>query len=348
MALKEFLQKYDTILFDMDGVISTEENYWDSAALTVWEEIFWESGIDAVKMQENRREIRKIVFLSDRIIAKIKSLGINTNWDLAYFVYIYCKVLLKKGEERNEALFEKAGELIFKITENAPMVYDSLANFAAKELGGDKNSYERLGKEWKYLQDIFQEWYRGEEIYLKTYDKPINKLIGKIGLIHSEEPIISKEKLVLLLEELKSSGKILGIGTGRPRIEAEKPLLSWDIIKYFSEERIITTDDIVAAQKNARNNGISADLAKPHPYIFIKGALKKSYSDLAILNGDYEKSSFKNVLVVGDAGSDIIAAQRAGMDFAAVLTGIEKEKSRKYFENAGANYILNSVLDFSF
>ena len=32
-----FLEKYDTILFDMDGVITSEEMYWKAAALIVHE-----------------------------------------------------------------------------------------------------------------------------------------------------------------------------------------------------------------------------------------------------------------------------------------------------------------------
>ena len=35
--MKEFLNKYDTVIFDLDGVITSEQCYWDAAALTVWE-----------------------------------------------------------------------------------------------------------------------------------------------------------------------------------------------------------------------------------------------------------------------------------------------------------------------
>ena len=37
MKLAKFLDKYDTVIFDMDGVITSEQNYWNCAALTVWE-----------------------------------------------------------------------------------------------------------------------------------------------------------------------------------------------------------------------------------------------------------------------------------------------------------------------
>ncbi|MFR9050158.1 MAG: hypothetical protein ACLVI7_02960 [Hominilimicola sp.] len=42
----------------------------------------------------------------------------------------------------------------------------------------------------------------------------------------------------------------------------------------------------------------------------------------------------------------MLAAQAMGADFCAVLTGIQGERARGYFEKLGANYILKSVEDF--
>ena len=64
------------------------------------------------------------------------------------------------------------------------------------------------------------------------------------------------------------------------------------------------------------------------------------------LDGGYDKAKIKTTLVVGDAGADILAAQAMGADFCAVLTGIQGERARGYFEKLGANYILKSVEDF--
>ena len=44
MKLAKFLDKYDTVIFDMDGVITSEQNYWNCAALTVWEYLNYNSG----------------------------------------------------------------------------------------------------------------------------------------------------------------------------------------------------------------------------------------------------------------------------------------------------------------
>ena len=37
--LAPFMKKYDTVLFDMDGVITSEESYWNIAAMTVVEQL---------------------------------------------------------------------------------------------------------------------------------------------------------------------------------------------------------------------------------------------------------------------------------------------------------------------
>ena len=84
MGLKHFLDKYDTVIFDMDGVITSEQNYWNCAALTVWEYMHRNRGIDidAAQCMEQLSEIRKKVFCDDKIITELKARGVNSNWDL--------------------------------------------------------------------------------------------------------------------------------------------------------------------------------------------------------------------------------------------------------------------------
>ena len=87
--MKEFLDKYDTVIFDMDGVITSEQNYWNSAALTVREYLtsknyFGAHDICAAEMSGNAVKIRSEVFCDDEIISEFKSRGVNSNWDLGY------------------------------------------------------------------------------------------------------------------------------------------------------------------------------------------------------------------------------------------------------------------------
>ena len=88
------------IIFDMDGVITSEERYWDAAALTVWELLFSGrflgskpvSGLPAFKAGLSVREIaavRRVIFCNERVISFFKQRAVNSNWDLAYLTFLY-------------------------------------------------------------------------------------------------------------------------------------------------------------------------------------------------------------------------------------------------------------------
>ena len=86
------------IIFDLDGVITSEEAYWDAAGLTLHELLYspryWdldrsELSADgqyypATTTQECRR-ISRAVFPESEILA-LKGRSINSNWDTCYAV----------------------------------------------------------------------------------------------------------------------------------------------------------------------------------------------------------------------------------------------------------------------
>ena len=78
--------------------------------------------------------------------------------------------------------------------------------------------------------------------------------------------------------------------------------------------------------------------------MFLKALYGTDYDDLRLYRGDYDPEPIRRTLVVGDAGSDILAAKAMGADFLAVLTGVSGERARSYFEEIGAEYILPNVL----
>ena len=168
---------------------------------------------------------------------------------------------------------------------------------------------------------------------------PINT--GKTGLLYKEEPIVDKNKLITIMS-LLSRNKRVCTGTGRPYIEMLPPIENWGIKQYFARNGLCNYDNVVEAEKELNNNA----LTKPHPYMFLKALYGTDYSNKRIVDGDYDKAKIKTTLVVGDAGADILAAQAMDADFCAVLTGIQGESARGYFEKLGANYILKSVEDF--
>lgn len=335
--LKPFLNRYDTVLLDMDGVITSEEVYWNAATLTVRELLFSDRyfGTDPCDPTDWTRKLhafRKEQFCDDAVIRHLKNKGVNNNWDLSWVVV---GGALSQSTRDFKAIYQWITSL--------PCVNDGLYNSvsdALEKAGFKKEEAAHHGAIWKKIQFAFQEWFLGSELFPKYWNSPAQQP-GKPGLTFSEEPIVDKYQLVLLLTELGKT-KRLGIGSGRPRIEAENALRSWGVYHNFTEDAIITYNDILAAQ-DAVNNAIS--LAKPHPYMFLRGVFGKKHTDDALLSGQFDSAPCAKTLVIGDAGCDLFSAKSAGCDFLAVLTGIHGENAREYFEENGADYILSNILD---
>lgn len=319
--LKDFLDKYDTLILDMDGVVTSEQRYWDAAALTVYEmlhsdEYFGDNAIDFKKMSKNTLSIRKEVFFDDELITILKKKGVNSNWDLAYVTLAFSLIYGK------DMVLEKAKAM----SENILCEYEKIAKLLSEKLSKDTFSTSRSGEFWAAIHKCFQDWYLGTD--------------KKEGLVFCEEPLFETSKMQSLLKELSLSKKRLCIGTGRPKDEIIIPLKKWNVIKYFDENAIITFDDVIKAEREQ-----SKTLTKPHPYVFLKALYGSDYPDEKILCADYDKEKIKSTLVVGDAGADILAAQAMGADFCAVLTGVSGQEAREYFKKQNSDYILNSLLD---
>ena len=327
--MKKFMDKYNTVIFDMDGVITSEENYWNSAALTVREFLSTKAKPDPAEMSRNVHGIRREVFADDRIIFALKRRGVNSNWDLGYVTVLIAYIL---GTDDSGRILEFAEGLSDNILDE----YDRLANEAAKKTG--KPPEYRNGKLWTAMHDCFQEWFLGDELFIKQYGrKPLS--CGKPGLVKTEQPIIQMTVLKELLAELSKTKRVC-TGTGRPYLELISPLEEWDIMKYFAPDGLSNYDHVAAAETNT-----GMTLTKPHPYIFLKALFGTGYDDERLISGDYDSDKVNTALVVGDAGADILAAHAMGADFCAVLTGINGKAARTYFEQLGAEYILDSVVE---
>ncbi len=340
MKSAEFLDKYNLILFDMDGVITSEQNYWDIAALTAHEllndKLYYGSDAVPATVQQARRDIRREIFDRDRFISAVKNKGVNSNWDLCYLSFCY---LIGRR-------FPTVSALTDYITDSPKLafdLYEEAGEIAAKALGIPLEEAERGGKLWRQCRDVFQEWYLGDDLYEKMW-KGKSSHKGKPGMWKIEKPIVPVNELVKLLTALTAGGKTLGIGTGRNRFEMSKPLEIWDCLKYFDPLRCVDYDYVVRGEKNLLDAGIAAQLTKPHPYMFLKGLYGTDYDDVKLYNGDYDKDLISRALIVGDAGSDILAAKAIGADFLAVLTGVNGDGARPYFEEAGAEYIVPNIL----
>lgn len=327
--LKEFLNRYDTIIFDMDGVITSEQAYWDTAALTVYELLNSENFFGTYKLDlkaayKNVKTIRKSIFFDDEIVSVLKNKGVNSNWDIAYIVFCASIILNSKNADK---ICKYCSELSNNILDE----YDRIAISTAYSLNKPTDYCVRYGELWTMVVDIFQCWYFGDG--------------ERLPLMKKETPLFKVSETKKLLETLSKTKK-LGFGTGRPFNEIAIPLRRWRVMKYFDTSLRVTYDEVEKAEKILSAKGINKTLSKPHPYVFLQAALGKKYNAKKIIKGIFDKSIISKTLIVGDAGADMFAAQAAGFDFCAVLTGINGVDSKRYFEKNKATYILNSVMDF--
>ena len=317
-----FLNKYDKIIFDLDGVITNEQRYWDAAALTLYQ--LFSEPFDVNYAVNNVSIIRTIILYRDKLVKLLKNLGVNSNWDLTYVIYAFSTII---DTYDTVTIYEE----IKRLNLPALQLYDYIKENSV--IGG------RDGDAYKYLVSVYQEWYLGDELFKKTYNTPMTAG-GKPGLAYTEVPLLDSDKTKLVLETL-SKYKTIGIASGRVFDEAFLPLDKWNMFDFFDKEHIATYTDILSAEEET---GVFP-LTKPHYFLFTRGAVgnKVSYKD--ILDRNFDKDILKSTLAVGDAGADLFSAQQSGLDFAAVLTGVDGKKSREFFEKNNANYIIDNIFD---
>lgn len=362
----------DTILFDVDGVILSEERYFDASSLTIWEMIHSKRylGLKSDEFtplpeEEKIRNVRSKIFYEDRVLHMIKERGINANWDMVYLTFscqlihflqtisktdkraveqwlsrdIDCDALKQIGKKINALPISPDYTAFIKDFESSPALKQEMLvylNTVAEEKTGVKTTiFSRNSTLWDICQSAFQEWYLGSS----REEKPAVQE-GKRGFLADEIPILKPERLAKLLSGLKDKGLILGIGTGRPEIETIEPLQALGLLQYFDRNRIVTAKDVLLTERRFPDQ---APLSKPQPFTFVYGKLGKNHTPDEVLAARLPLEGAENILVVGDSPADYYAAKSMGARFAAVLTGLSGQEARPLFEHLGAENILNDV-----
>lgn len=361
---------FTTILFDIDGVMLSEERYFDASALTIHElvasprflglhtisDAFTPTPTDAAI-----QHIRRQVFSDDGVIEQLKNVGVNANWDMVYFVFVSELVAalneLADTPSRIEALSSALSDgwttaalrdigAIIRSCSNETIAwasYDTLYGgassrdelYAKATLALDKflprGHHHAL---WDIGQDVFQEWYLGDSYTGRSTEKR--------GFLSSEYAIVDPGLFSTLLADFHERGLHLGVATGRPRTETEVPLASFGWWDYFNSRYVTTATDVVDAERLVPT---ARPLSKPHPFSYLR-SLTGEHDVTRLLEIPLPKQDIHNeVLVVGDSIADGLAAKRLGASFAAVLTGLEGEAARPKFRQLGADYILTNVLE---
>lgn len=256
-----------SILFDVDGVFLSEERCFDVSALTVEEMLKSETflGLDKAIIFENinddqTEEVRNRVFQYDHILRQLKSLGLNSNWDMLFVVFsIHFIQILKTLDTQvvnpflqlksmsqddlqylqtfinNEVEIDYEAPLSFikDIESGKASIYAALEQFAKLQLNTDDASVFKLkGPLWQLSREVYQNWYLGGKLFKEVENKaPIN--FRKKGFIYDEIILRPVEEVKTLLHDLQEAGYQLAIATGRPKTETIVPFESLGASRIF-------------------------------------------------------------------------------------------------------------------
>ena len=293
------MEQLKLLIFDLDGVITSETKYWNTSRLTVWELICGEQYLGISDYFGESREVEtRLVEIGDRLIPntfiyELKSRAVNSNWDLTFFVVSLHLVALfnefqKSADNRfydilNKPLslpakFQELGKLLsnFEYTDEisnnlikqfwqettslrGTAVVEYVGSFSKKMLGFAIPGCEGKGELWQLCYQNFQDWYEGK----KGYQLP------------DDETVVEVNKIDAALKLLRDSGGFnLAIATGRPRNEVIEPMTALGLLKYFDPQRIVTYDEVLEAESilSATNhpNNQQIKLGKPHPFVLFK------------------------------------------------------------------------------
>lgn len=369
-----------TILFDMDGVITSEACYWDAARLTVlevlghpgyasWKAVGFEPQAPLETLLAHSQHL-----LSNDTIAQIKARALNTNWDVAYVMaslYLIEMAALLPWEHR-QSLGQRIegsgwkgpslhvfGQLLAadRAVPSGDKVWSAFAGFLGERAGFEAlealNAYwqartgnlaapfRRGGEFWLLCQDLFQAWYLGDKPTqpCRHADEEVSpERSPRKGLIHRELPLLPAEQVRETLAWLREAGCTLGVATGRPYPEIVMPLERMGLLSFFDQAHFATHREVETAEEELRREGLEVALSKPHPFLFLR-ALYPSLSAREIWAGCYSTEAHRQVAVVGDAVSDVVAAKAIGCYSISVLTGAGGAGQPQALQAAGTDLI---------
>lgn len=362
------------IIFDLDGVITSEEAYWDTAGLVLHELLYspryWNiahaTNYHSPITAEESHNVATSVLPTAAIVG-VKARAVNSNWDTCYAGVCLCLIHLLATVPERDTLFplqpERAewiaafraqlasidatqvihSDLYLHFDDAIFQGYTGLDfltrfNDYASELLGHpiEHIFARYSPFWLFCQDLFQEWYLGDTLYERDYAHAPAQT-GKVGCIHFERPLLPIEQIRAALEALRSQGYTLGVATGRPEQEGILPLKNYDILRYFDEGRIVTHAQVALAEAELQASGDTASLVKPHPYQFMRAA-QPDYQPR--LGNVPRPGSF---LIVGDTPSDVRGGRAAGGITVAVLTGAHTAQARLALEESAPDFIIDDM-----
>ena len=194
------------VIFDVDGVLLSEERYFDVSALTVWEILYSKDymglplegeDFDARHVTEGQiASCRSRVWGNDSLLAFLKARGINSNWDMVHCWLIMALWIMAKtyeersGGEKVALAFDKpsdmkeaglllmglpvpkAEDILRKWEETLPEglegedVITHLAHGMASDFGSSTDWALLRSSFWIIHTEAFQAWYLGDDTFI--------------------------------------------------------------------------------------------------------------------------------------------------------------------------------------
>jgi phosphoglycolate phosphatase-like HAD superfamily hydrolase len=350
------MDNLELLVFDLDGVITSEQKYWNTARLTVWEMLCQPHYLGLAEHFGVGLTNPDLVLaqgeavIGTDFITELKNRAVNSNWDLTFFVVSLQIVailaqmnpvvlIVVQEEESLLEQLEAIGYLCKKQTIDqhhsqqiiqefwqdsidlkGTAVQDYVPIFAQKILGQNLELFRSHSELWQLCYQNFQAWYEGHQGYQ----------------LPDDETVLPVAEIKQVLGKLAQRYK-LAIATGRPRNETIEPLTKLGLIEYFDAQRIVTYDEVLAAEKL-----VDIKLGKPHPFIVLK-AIYPDRADIDLIQ--MSENSHPRVAYIGDAASDVAAAKAAGCWSIGVLTGFgtDIEYKRQLLGKIGCDNIIDSV-----
>lgn len=361
------------VIFDVDGVLLSEERYFDVSALTVWEWLYSpyymglanDSGLPLHGDDAWIDAVRDRVWAGDTLLSWLKAHGINSNWEMVHAFLITASWLMArqfreetghlpplslKNRDEVRALGSLLADRAVPGAEDILLFWEShvesqvegAALFAclrqaAEVEAGRKLPFMNLGSPFFRMHQLaFQQWYLGDEVFPEIMHE---KGYGdrKEGFLQKEVPLGDAGDIRNMLKQLKAAGFSLGVATGRGAKEVEIPFRFFGWYEAFDPVYIATASD--AEEVSAQYGNIP--LGKPSPFLYLCAAYGRRTENYGAYIKDGRIHASDEVYVIGDSYSDVLGARAAGARFIGVLTGLTGKAAAAMFEKEKAIYSEN-------
>ena len=363
------------VIFDIDGVLLSEERYFDVSALTVWELLYSpkymglpaeQEDFDASRVTEGQiAGCRSSVWGNDKLLSWLKARGINSNWDMVHadlvtILWIMAETFMhRSGGEKLDLDFHspkdvqqagqelmglpvpKAEEVLKKWENTIPdgvqgeEVFHALAKAMAPAFVHGASWAELRSDFWEIHTEAFQAWYLGDDCFISLLHH-VPYSSGKPGFLQREVPLAPAAAIKSLFIRLKEMGYGIGIATGRAREEMEIPFKLFHWYEEFDPYYMGTASDAV---ESAALLGTPV-LDKPNGFIFSCGIFGRNRDNYEAYSKEtMQPSPTDEIYVCGDSYSDVVGSRRAGAKCIGILTGLEGKDAIPMFEKEGVPYV---------